>query len=267
MTKFSEGIVGKIEQDHIVPVPRWHFLLKGYVFWGLLVISILFGSLSFSVIAHLVNIGDFDVFNYMQGNLITSAVMMLPYFWFFSLVIFALVAFYNWKHTRLGYKFKRRWIFVSSIVISVSLGSIFYAFGMGSSVDRIMVKSMPFYDQSKHKAREEIWLRPESGLIMGRVLTIDSINNQIVIQDVAGIDWNIDEKAVVKTAGEPIQKGKIVKVIGKKNGENSFAAREIRKCSDCQDEEDVVDTIIIKKIESISRKDLDHDGDFKGNSD
>lgn len=239
MTKFSESIVGKIKQECIAPVPRWRFLLKSYVFWGLLGISILLGSLSFSVIAHLINIGDIDVFWYLQGNIITSAVMLLPYFWFLSLAIFALVAYYNWKHTKLGYKFKRRWIFVSSIVLSMSLGSIFYALGMGNAVDRIMVKAMPFYDQSKHKARNELWLQPEIGLIMGKVVDVNSIGNQIVIQDWQGRNWNIDEAAVTfDIGGDVIKKGKIVKVIGKKNGEHGFIAKEIRKCGDCQDDED-----------------------------
>ena len=248
MTKFSESIVGKIKQEHIAPVPRWHFLLKSYVFWGLLGVSLLLGSLSFSVIAHLIEFGDFDVFKYLQGSVIISTVMLLPYFWFFSLVIFALVAYYNWKHTKLGYRFKRRWIFVASIGLSMFLGSILYAFGMGNEIDRVMAKAMPFYDQSKHKARNELWLQPENGLIMGKVINIDSIDNQMVIKDEQGRDWNIDEKAVPIKAEATIKKGKIVKIIGKKSGENEFTAKEIRKCGDCQDDEEA-DTEVAKNAD------------------
>jgi hypothetical protein len=259
MTKLSEGIVGKIKQDNIAPAPRWHFLLKSYVFWGLLVISILLGSLSFSVIAHLVAIGDFDIFLYLQKNIMTSVVMLLPYFWLMSLAIFALVAYYNWKHTRLGYRFKRRWIFISSVVISTTLGSIFYAFGMGNAIDRIMVRALPFYDLSKHSARNELWLQPENGLIMGKIVSVDDATNQITIQDVQGNNWNIDENEILPMIGEPIRKGKIVKVVGKKSGKNNFTAKEVRRCGDCQDDED--DDIVLNAAERISGKDLDHDGD------
>jgi hypothetical protein len=264
MTQFSESIIGRIKTEHIAPVPRWHFLLKSYVFWGLLILSIILGSLSFSVIAHLIGNGDLDVFDYMQGNIITSAVMMLPYFWLFSLAIFALVAYYNWKHTRLGYKFKRRWLFVSSIVLSITMGSIFYAFGMGNAIDAIMAKAMPFYDQSKHQARNELWLRPESGLIMGKVLNIDNINNKITIQDGQGVDWNIDEKAVPSAVVGVIKKGKIVKVIGKKNGDSAFVAKEIRSCMDCQDDEDAE---IVLDDEELEIKKTIKDGNEKDEKD
>jgi hypothetical protein len=238
MTKFSEGIIGKIKCDHIAPVPRWHFLLKSYVFWGLLVVSLLLGSLSFSVIAHLISTGDLDVFSYLQGNVVTSTVMMLPYFWLLSLTVFALVAFYNWKHTKLGYKFKRRWIFVSSIGLSMFLGSILYVFGMGNEVDRIMTKAMPFYDQSKQKARSELWLQPENGLIIGKVMIVNSADKQLVIQDEQGNDWSIDEDVTAQKIEAAITKGKIIKIIGKKNGDRRFTAREIRRCGDCQEDED-----------------------------
>jgi hypothetical protein len=238
MTKFSDDIIGKIKQEHIAPVPRWHFLLKSYVFWGLLACSIILGSLSFSVIWHLIEIGDFDLFGHLQGNVVISTVMMLPYFWFFSLLIFALVAYYNWKHTRLGYRFKRRWIFVASIGLSIFLGSFLYVLGMGTVVDRLMVRSLPFYDQSKHNARNELWLKPESGLIMGKIVTVDNATETIVIQDGQGHDWSIEKKAVPNSVSIEIKKGKIVKVIGKKNSDNTFVASEIRKCGDCQDDED-----------------------------
>src|ERR1035437_9356019 len=108
MTQFRKDMFGKIKVDHIAPVPRWHFLIKSYVFWTLFVCSIILGSLSFSVIVHIINSGDLDIFNQFHKNLFSSALMMLPYFWFCSVALFALVAYYNWKHTRLGYKFKRR---------------------------------------------------------------------------------------------------------------------------------------------------------------
>lgn len=245
MTTFSKSIMGKIKQECICPVPRWHFLLKSYVFWGLLALSLLLGSLSFSVIAHLVAVGDLDVFNYLHGNVLTSAVMMLPYFWILSLVIFALVAYYNWKHTRLGYRFKRRWIFVASIALSMFLGSILYTFGMGNAVDMVMVKAMPFYDQSKHAAHNELWLQPENGLIMGKITNIDNVEGQFIILDAKGTEWNIDGNEIKPAAGNVIKKGKIVKVIGKKSGERAIVAREIRKCGDCQDDE-IVDVVVTK---------------------
>ncbi|EKE18974.1 MAG: hypothetical protein ACD_9C00181G0003 [uncultured bacterium] len=238
MTKFSESIIDKIRCEHIAPVPRWHFLFKSFAFWSLFVISVILGSLSFSVIVHIVNSGDWDIFNHLQGNLITSTVMLLPYFWLLFLILFAIIAYFNCKCTKQGYRFRRRWILLGSVALSVFFGSIFYALGMAKEMDRLMAKSMPFYDRSKHNARTELWLHPESGLLVGRVTEVDELENKISIIDEEGKDWSISKEQDVREQKAHIKKGKTVKVIGKKKGDAEFCAKEIRKCNDCEDDED-----------------------------
>jgi len=238
MSITSEKILQTIKEKHIQPEPRWHFLARRRAFFGLLVISVFLGSLSFSVIVHIIDFGDLDIFNQIHGNFLTSTVMMLPYFWFFSVMLFSLVAYYNWKHTRLGYRFKRRWIVLGSIVLSVLFGSILFAFGMGNKIDILMAQAMPFYDQSRRDARTELWMRPESGLLIGKVVNVNTAENNITIKDENGQDWQIDEKNIQNLNKTIPKKGKIIKVIGLKNGEHNFNAKEIRRCGDCQHDED-----------------------------
>lgn len=238
MTKFSEDILGKIKDERICPRPKWCFLLKSSVFWFLLILSMILGSLSFSVIIHFLTYGDLDMLGHLHGNFITSAVMLLPYFWILSLLVFASVAYINWRHTKLGYRFRRRWIFFSSIVVSGFLGSMLYALGMGNEIDVMMARAMPFYDKSKHVARQEIWLRPENGFLVGKIIEVDSVEKIIIIRDEKGRVWSVVEKEIGVTPETFIRKGKIVKIIGTKEGEYEFVAREIRKCGNCQDDEE-----------------------------
>ncbi|EKE20002.1 MAG: hypothetical protein ACD_8C00067G0008 [uncultured bacterium] len=238
MTKFSEEIIGKIKCEHIAPVPRWCFLARGYALWVLFAISVILGSLSFAVIVHIANSGDWDVFNHLGGNWITSTVMLLPYFWLVFLGIFALVAYLNWKHTKYGYRFRRRWIVLGSVGMSVFLGNVFYAFGMAQEIDKLMTKSLPFYDESKHKARRELWLKPENGFLGGKIISVDEITEELIVEDENGDRWNVDDNNVIWENEKLEQKGKIIKVIGEKDGERKFVAKEIRRCGDCQADED-----------------------------
>ncbi len=237
MTKFSESIIGKIRCDHIEPVPRWHFLLKSYVFWAMFVCSMILGSISFSVIMHIINSGDLDIINHLQGNLATSTVMLLPYFWLLSLLLFAFIAYVNWKCTKLGYRFKRRWIVLGSVALSVCFGSVFYAFGMGMQIDLLMTKSMPFYNQSKHAALNELWFHPENGLLTGKIVEIDEENKILLLKDDSGKNWSVNDVNIKWENTDLEKKGKVVKVIGEKDGENNFKAKEIRRCTNCQDDE------------------------------
>jgi len=127
---------------------------------------------------------------------------------------------------------------LGSVALSFFMGSVFYAFGMGKAVDGMMAKAMPLYNSSKHRARNDLWLQPENGLIAGKVIRIDSVDEQLVIKDELGRDWSVDENAVLPEVKAGIKRGKIVKIIGEKNGENEFVAKEIRRCGDCQIDED-----------------------------
>lgn len=238
MTKFSEEIIGKIKTERIAPVARWHFLVKGYAFWTMFALSVLFGSLSFSVMMHIATAGDWDVFTHLKGNWFTSAVMLLPYFWVLFLFLFAIIAYFNWKNTKLGYRFKRRWIVLGSVGVSIFLGNVFYALGMGKEMDLLMTKSMPFYDKSKHESRKELWLKPENGFLGGKVVSINEDLEELVVQDENGNNWTVNDRDVTWENRKLEQKGKIIKVIGKKEGEHKFSAKEIRRCGDCQADED-----------------------------
>jgi len=238
MTQLSQNIVGKIKQNHIAPVPHWHFLLKRYAFWFFLGLSILLGSLSFSVIVHIVNSGDLDIASHLQGDIFTSAIMLLPYLWFLSLCLCELVAFYNWKHTRFGYRFRRRWIFVASIAASMLLGSGMYALGMGTAIDNVMVGAVPFYYQSKHSARRQIWMQPDRGLLVGKVIQANNPSSSLTIKDDDGHIWNIDASEFQAKTPTVFEDGKIVKIIGTREGGSGFVATQIRKCGDCWKDED-----------------------------
>lgn len=256
MTQFSENILGKIKQEHIAPVPRWHFLLKSYVFWTILAISVLLGSLSFSVVVHILNFGDLNIFNQVHGNLLSSTIMMLPFFWLLFVFLFALIAYYNWKHTKLGYRFKRRWIVSGSVLSSILFGSVLYSFGMGNEVDILMAQAMPFYDQSRHDVRVKIWMQPEAGFLVGKVISVDDVESNIIIKDEIGKKWSVSKKNISQEIKTNFEKGKIIKIIGKKDGEHEFVAKEIRRCGDCEHDErigeiekddDKDDSIIDKK--------------------
>lgn len=237
MTKFSDSIVNKIKCDQIKPVPKWHFLLKSYTFWTLFILSMILGSLSFSVMVHIAQSGDLDLIDHLQGNWLVSAVMLLPVFWLVSLVFFAALAFLNWKCTKKGYCIKRRWIVLGSILLSMVLGAFFYLLGLGRQTDLLMTRALPFYDQYKHKARKDLWQQPEKGLLTGKIIDVDEDTEKLLVRDEDGKDWIVDDRDIVWENDNLEERGRIVKVLGQITGESEFQAVEVRTCANCQDDE------------------------------
>lgn len=237
MTKLSESIIGKIKCDKIVPVPKWHFLVKKCSFWTMFFVSMVLGSFSFSVMMHISKSGDLDLIEHLQGNWIVSAVMLLPIFWLFTLLFFAVLAYFNWKCTKLGYCVKRRWIVLGSVFLSILFGELFYSMGLGKQLDSMMARVVPIYDQYKHRARRDLWQQPERGMLTGKIIEVDEDMEKLLVRDENGKNWVIDDSDV-KWENEGLEeKGKIIKVIGQKTGEVEFCATEIRRCINCQDDE------------------------------
>ncbi|EKE25420.1 MAG: hypothetical protein ACD_5C00167G0002 [uncultured bacterium] len=242
MTKLSEDIIGKIKCDRITPVPKWHFLLKGYSLWVLFSTSVILGSLSFSVIMHIIKSGDLYIVNHLQGGWILSAVMLLPVFWLISLLFFAILAFINWKCTKRGYCTRRRWLVLGSVVISIFFGGIFYLFGLGKKTDNAMSKALPFYDEYKHKARRDLWQHPEKGFLTGKIIDIDEETEKLLVRDEDGKEWIVNDRDIKWENTQLEERGKIIKVMGTRNGPAEFEAVEIRRCNNCQDDEFIEDT-------------------------
>lgn len=237
MSKLSESIVGKIKCDCITPVPRWQFLVRSYAFWTFFSVSVILGSLSFSVIMHFVRSGDWDIMRHLQGGFTSSAAVLLPLFWILSLIFFAASAYLNWKCTKKGYLFKRRWLVIGSVLLSIAFGDIFYAIGLGKKIDYAATKIVPVYDRVKHQARRELWLHPEKGLLTGKIMDIDENKEKLIIRDEDGKNWIVSDLNVKWENARLEERGIIIKVVGKKTGETEFEAKEIRRCNSCQDDE------------------------------
>lgn len=211
--------------------------MKSYVFWTLFTVSVVLGSISFSVMVHIAKSGDLDLIDHLQGNWFVSAVMLLPVFWMVSLIFFAALAFFNWKCTKKGYCIKRRWIVLGSVLLSIAFGAFFYLLGLGRQTDLLMARALPFYDQYKHKARKDLWQQPEKGLLTGKIIDVDEDTEKLLVRDEEGKDWIVDDRDIVWENDNLEERGKIIKVLGQITGESEFQAVEVRTCTNCQDDE------------------------------
>jgi hypothetical protein len=81
MNNFDK-ILEKIEHQHIEPTPKWYFQFKNWGFWCLFAISILIGSMSFSIILYSVQQTDFELLShFFKHSKWESLLVLLPYFW------------------------------------------------------------------------------------------------------------------------------------------------------------------------------------------
>jgi len=219
---FSQKILKKIQEDNIKPTPKWHFLLKDYIVWFFGFFSLVTGAIAFSVIIYLIKYNDWEIYNQTNGGFWEFFLLTLPYFWLLLLFLFSFLVFYNVKHTKNGYRYSVKSIVLSNILISITLGFVFYHTGIGRRLDDILGEKVSFYPTFINH-RMHFWSQPESGRLAGIVVSSDG-DKSFVLFDVDNKKWTVIRS---DDLGMKVEIEKPVRVLGKILSENAFEANRI----------------------------------------
>ncbi|MBU1036707.1 hypothetical protein KKF32_01560 [Patescibacteria group bacterium] len=219
---FSQETLELIKEKKIKPEPKWHFLLKNYLVWFFGVISLIIGSLAFSVILYMLVNNDWDIYRNINDSLGGFILVTLPYFWLIFLGLFIFVAHYNIKHTKKGYRLTLFQLIVGIILISILLGTLFYNFGFGRLIDASLTQRLPVYGRFLNQ-RHRIWDRVEEGRLMGIIVSIEN-REFFRIMDLNHEEWQINASQAVWRNNLEIKEREMIKMIGRRLNNHNFKA-------------------------------------------
>lgn len=219
------SVLNKIKSEDIKPKPRWSFLAKDYLIWFFGFFSLLVGALAFSALIYLERHGDWVIYKNFDYNIIEFIFATLSYFWVIAFVTFIILAYYNLKHTKKGYKYSMPIIFFGSLILTLVLGVIFHNLGVARFVDDIFAKKAPLYSKVVNP-RLSMWMQPEKGFLTGSI--IDAEGNQVfVLKDLRGDDWRVDYQEAEVLPVVHISNGEKINLIGRIVQAQEFEAERI----------------------------------------
>lgn len=218
----SQEILDKIKE--VKPKPRWEFVLKNYVIWGVALVALVFSSLAFAAVLYMLLNNDWDVYMYISGNLLEFVFLTLPYFWIIFLGLLIIVAYYNFRHTKKGYKFSLSKVFLACLTINILLGTAFYQMGVGQAIDTALAKRVPFYGKFVNR-RPHIWSQAEKGLLAGVVL--DVRGDRVLIEDINGHIWDINYHQTSTPIFISFKPGDPVRIVGEQIDNENFQVEMI----------------------------------------
>ena len=227
----TKEVLEKIEEKHIKPKPRWEFILKEYLIWIFAGISLLVGSLAVAVIIHMVRNNDWDLHDKVSGGLAPFIFATLPYFWLLILAVFVALAYYNFIHTKSGYRFSLRLLVAGSILASVFLGIFFYNVGLGWEIDKAFSSRLPFYDRLVFH-RRMIWDNPGKGRLAGKII-YRMPSGDFKLRDMHDKIWTMHRQISSTTPPIPLGDEEMVKIIGEPIEGFNFKVREVRPWPGC----------------------------------
>lgn len=235
-TDFSKDILEKIKKDGIKPKSRWHFVLKDYVVWLMFAVSIILGAVSFSIVLHFLGINDWDAYYRINNNVLEFALRTLPYFWLAGFLLFLVVSYFYLKHTNKGYRYEFAKVASLNVALSFVCGCILYSSGAGRVFENEFAERSPLYKGIRSR-QEEVWLSPERGVIIGKVIEIYDDGDYYELDDPRHVIWTVNVADAQYMRGFTVQEGFMVKVFGVAEADEYFIAQEIRPLMRGRDQE------------------------------
>lgn len=222
--EITNKVLEKIKQEDIKPEAKWKFLIKNYTVWGLFVLSMILGSLAVASIIFGIKMSDWDVHQQFASGSVKFLIMSLSYFWLLTFVGFVVVAYFNFRNTKKGYRYNIYIVIGISLLTTLLLGGFAYTVGFGEKMEKIMTQKAPFYKGIEHK-RHKMWNQVDKGLLGGKIIEIN--DNIIDLEDIKKTRWHVTVSTTQIMPIAVIKKGNMVRVIGRKTDQNCFEAKKI----------------------------------------
>ncbi len=192
MNSISEKVLQAIKEQHIAPKPRWRFFLQRWTIWATAGLSVLIGSVAFSVMLFRLVNSDWEVLELMEQSPLEHLVETLPLVWLIVLVLFVWLAYYNARHANGAYKYHAYWVVIGSILVSLGLGGIMYSVGLAPQVEDFVYNQLPWMGRM-HEQRLQTWMQPERGLLAGEVVQPGSGMQLFELEGFDGTVWMVQQ--------------------------------------------------------------------------
>ncbi len=225
---FAKDILQKIKKENVVITPKWHFALREYVLWLLILLSISVGAVSVSVIIlHLLQI-EIAIAVEASGGMMHYIAVWAPYLWLFLLSLFIITTWYNFKHTKKGYRYSYILVVLGSIFASFVIGAGLYFGGAAEHAERYAEQVSNGYYIGSQERRVRIWSQPEKGLLSGIPLDVaDEKLESFVLIDASGKLWHIESEDITDSEWASINVAPKVGIIGMQKSADIFIACRI----------------------------------------
>lgn len=226
MNDISKETLRKIKQQSIVPRPKGYFLLKRSTVWGFFVISIILGSIASSAAIFQLKNAEWDLYQHFRHSILEFIWLVIPYFWGLFLIGFTFVAYYYFRRTQSGYRYRTITVAALSVLFSIIGGWGIYGAGISERMEKVFEDTLPFYrGVAAHKRM--VWMSPDKGLLAGKIIAVTA-KDMIRLEDLDGKIWHISTAATT-WRGRLIPFPNLeIKLIGNRTGEDRFTANEVR---------------------------------------
>jgi hypothetical protein len=214
---FSESLLQKIQKDHVTQTPRLFFIVTEYGMWALWLLSVFIGAVAFSIMIFFFMYAPVALYEITHEGFFDFFLYIMPYAWVIVFVCTALLAHFNLRHTKRGYRYEVWQILISSLVASFLGGVVLHVLGVSFLVDSFVAKRMPLFP-ALQTMETRMWQSPTQGRMMGiyggEIDDVMSSSSFVHMEDHTGVVWKVDTRELTSHEVDLLTSGKQVRIVG-----------------------------------------------------
>lgn len=223
----QKQILDRIKTQRVRPTPKGYFKARDYIVWSLLAIFLGALSVAFGMVIFAVHSTDRSLFAKLGLSFSEKLFYSIPIFWIIATIVVGILVYVNFRHTRRGYRVSTTQFAVIATGVAIALGSLVYVFNVSKYVDQAAEENIPLYSAIV-PLNTNTWFDPDHGLLSGHIKEKTS-DDEFTLRDKNFELWTVTGSNIsVVPDGYKFQTGDNIKIIGKKTGNFTFTAIEIR---------------------------------------
>ena len=220
----SQKVLEEIKDRKIEPKAKWQFLLKDSLVWVLFGLSIFIGALATAAAIFNIKFSDWDIYDRVPGGRFGFFMEVLPYFWVIILLALVGAAYYNFKHTKKGYKYNIVSIILLSLVTSLVLGGVSYSLGLGEKMEYRATEHLPFYKGLEGR-RMHMWEKDSDKLLAGEIVKV--YEKKFDLKDLKSKLWEVETEEAEVMHMVILREGEKIRMVGERQDGQIFVAERI----------------------------------------
>lgn len=210
----SDVVFEKLEAEHVTQTPRLVFTATELLMWALFILSILIGAIAFSLMIFFSVHAGYAFYEASHEGFLDFFLEVMPYAWVCVAIAMALLAHYNLRHTKHGYRYHVWQILLSSILLSFAGGVTLHMIGGSLIVDDFVAKRMPVLP-AMHSIETRLWQSPFEGRMLGEFVPgSDELDHYMRFKDTAGSVWHLDIRELNPEDIDLLITGGRVRIVG-----------------------------------------------------
>ena len=224
MKNVTKDVLKTIENEKIVPTPKWKFQISELGKMFLFCTNLVIGSVATSIVIFLFNNNEALFDTSFVRSFGEWVIISIPLVWIGLTSLILILSHFFFRNTKNSYKYEFWKIALINIIASLTIGSLIYFLGYTERLNQYFNDNVPAYSRYMD-TRVQVWSRPELGYLAGNITKIEK---DIVIVDFDKKEWNVDISESNIKGRVSITVGEKIKIVGKQTGKNTFKSEEIR---------------------------------------